>query len=140
MFFCEICEIFMDIFLYRTSPVVNSALFLKSTCGRVLLIIAIICREYSKLNARRIRMMTFWSLTSAFLMASPYTRLNYNTSLEQSIRQHGRIKPSHLSAYQTTKWSFIWPRGASENIFQVKSLARLSLGGNVRISRSQSIC
>ena len=60
--------------------------------------------------------------------------INIDQFIEQ--HQHIRIKLNPINSYQITKQRsktfFIWPRGASENMFEVKHLTHLKVGGNVR--------
>ena len=58
--------------------------------------------------------------------------LNYNTSIHEAASAYkNKSKPYQCIANNKAKilTFLIWPRGASENIFEVKHLAKLKVGG-----------
>ena len=61
--------------------------------------------------------------------------LNYNTSIHQatSVCKNKAKLYQFISNHKVKIVTFsVWPRGASENMFEVKDLVHLKLGGNER--------
>ena len=69
------------------------------------------------------------------LLASTYMWLNYNKSIHQIISaSKNKAKPYQIISNDKAKiiTFFIWRRGASENMFEMKHLVHLKVGGLCR--------
>ena len=74
------------------------------------------------------------------LMACTYTRLN-NTSIHKTASKNKAKPYQSISAHKAKLITFfIWPIGASENIFEVKSSGYLKLEVMQEVSHNQIIC
>ena len=66
------------------------------------------------------------------LMASTYMRLNYNISIDKGAPTcKNKTKPYQCISNHKARiiTFFVWPQVASENMFEVKRLAQLKVGG-----------